>query len=168
MKKILSFIVSLCALVACGTLNQTPEQKAQDEARVQERLDSRRFKVDINFMHPARGGASAVTSPYSLTVNDKEVISFLPYYGVARTVPYGGGNSLNFTGEISEYKELSPRRDRRRFEFVTNNGDERLLYQLDVFGNGKVALTVRSNNRDSIEFDGFLDPDTDPAQEKKE
>lgn len=167
MKKILILLSALCVLAACGTLRQSPEERARAEAQIQERLDSRRYKVDINYMRPLRGASRALTSPYSLTVNGDRVISYLPYFGVAYNVPYGGGKALNFEGKILEYQEATVRGDRRRILFVTNSGEDQLIYQLDVFGNGKASLNVRSRNREAIDFDGFLDPDTDPAEEEK-
>ncbi len=165
MKKILILLSAVCALAACGSLRQSPEERARMEAQVQERLDSRRYQVDINYMRPLRGGSRALTSPYSLTVNGDKVISYLPYFGVAYDVPYGGGKALNFEGKILEYRE-AVRGDRRRILFTTSSGEDELLYQLDVFGNGKASLNVRSRNREAIDFDGFLDPEADPAQKE--
>ena len=168
MKKILAIVATLCGIIACGTLTQTPEELAQDAAKVQQRLDSRRYIVNINYVRPSRGAGSAVTSSYSLTVNEGKVVSYLPYFGVARNLPYGVGNGLNFKGDISNYQELKAPRDRRRILFTTSNGDDTLTYQLDVFDNGRASISVRSNNRDTIDYDGYLDPDTDPAEEAEE
>lgn len=164
MKKILILLSAVCVLAACGSLRQSPEERARMEAQVQERLDSRRYKVEINYMRPLRGASRALTSPYSLTVNEDKVISHLPYFGVAYQVPYGGGKALNFEGKILEYRETAVRGDRRRILFLTSSGEDELIYQLDVFGNGKTTLNVRSRNREAIDFDGFLDPETDPAK----
>ncbi|MBQ9661309.1 MAG: DUF4251 domain-containing protein [Bacteroidales bacterium] len=168
MKKILALAAMICALAACGTVRQSPEERAQTEAKIQERLDSRRFKVDIDYVRPARGGARPANSTYSLTVNGDKVISYLPYFGVAYNIPYGGGKGLNFEGEITDYQDTPIKKDRRRIIFQTSSGEDRLIYQLDVFGNGKASLNVRSGNRDTIDFDGYLDPDTDPAEQEKE
>lgn len=168
MKKILAIAAAIFAIAGCGILHQDPEQSARDAAKVQQRLDSRRYIVNINYVRPSRGAGSAATSSYSLTVNEGKVVSYLPYFGVARNLPYGGGNGLNFKGDISNYQELKAPRDRRRILFTTSNGDDTLTYQLDVFDNGRASLSVRSNNRDTIDYDGYLDPDTDPAEEAEE
>lgn len=166
LKKILAFAAALCALTACGALRQSPEDEARDEALVKERLDARSYKVDINFVRPNRGRARVISDPYSLTVNGDEVISYLPYFGVAYQVPYGGGSGLNFKGKIHDYQELPPTGGHRTFVFTTENEERDVLnYRLEVFPNGKASLTVTSRNRDTIDYQGYLDPDKDPSEE---
>lgn len=168
MKKILILLSAVCMLAACGALRQSPEEAARMQAQVQERLDSRRFKVDISYVLPTRGASRPVTSPYSLTVNGDKLISHLPYFGVAYNVPYGGGKVLNFESSISSYEELPSGRDRRTIVITTDNEEDILVYRLVVFDNGKCSLNVRSRNREPIDFQGNLDPDADPARKEKD
>jgi len=168
MKKVFAIAAALCLLTACGAFRQTPEEIARIETQVQERLDSRRFKVDVTHMQPNRGGFRALSSPYSLTINGDRVFSYLPYFGVAYNVPYGGGNGLHFDSTIDEYAEVAGETDRRTIIFSTRSEEDILLYQLVVFPNGRCTLNVRSRNREPINFQGTLDPDTDPALEKGE
>jgi len=134
------------------------------ESRIQERLDSRNFKVDIDFMIPARGGSRALSSPYSLTLIGNKVISYLPYVGVARNVPYGGGSGMNFESTTDDFTEQAARKDRRVFLFTTRTDEDRMTFKITVFSNGTCSVTVHSENRDPIDYQGQLDPDTDPSK----
>ena len=162
---LISMLAAVLLLAGCGVLSRTPEEKAAEEARtmqlVRQRLAARKYRVDIGFMKPLRGGMQSVTSPYSLTVNGSHLISYLPYIGVAYNLPYGGGKGLNFESEISEYTERWLG-DRHIIVFVTKNDEDVLVYHLEVFDNGSADLNVRSRNRESIDFRGELNPDFDP------
>ena len=52
---------------------------------------------------PMKGGSKHLTSDYSLEIRNDSVYSYLPYFGVAYNVPYGGGKGLNFSAPLSEY-----------------------------------------------------------------
>jgi len=169
-----SLMITLTAAIllvaGCGILQRTPEEQAAEEARVEklvrQRLDARKYKVDIDFMQPLRGGSRPLTSPYSVTVNGTHLISYLPYMGVAYDVPYGGGKALNFESEIQEYVEKA-RNGKRTIEFVTDNGEDVLVYQMVVFDNGRTDLRVQSRKREAIDFRGSLNPDADPDNPDK-
>jgi len=153
-------ICSSCGIA--GTSSERAAERARDERLIQERLDARSFRVDIDRMNPSRGGSRALTSPYSVTVDGNKLISNLPYFGVAYNVPYGGGKVLTFDSEIASYKEEAAGRDSRRIILTTDNGEDVLTYTLLVFTNGKVTLDVVSRNREPVSYQGSLDPDADP------
>lgn len=167
----LFFILALSAmpLAGCAALSRTPEEQAADEARIEQivaqRLEARKYQVSVHFMRPARASARAVDTSYGITVNGTHLVSYLPYFGVAYNVPYGGGKGLNFESEIDEYVE-SARRDRRIIEFTTHNDEDIYLYHLEVFPNGNADLRVRSRNREQIDFQGNLEENFDPDEEE--
>ena len=150
---------------SCGT-PRTAAQKAADDARVEqlvkERLEARSFRVDVDRMLPVRGGSQVLTSPYSVTVDGKRLLSHLPYMGVAYNVPYGGGKVLGFESDIASYREAINGPDSRKIIITTDNGEDFLTYTLIVFTNGKASIDVMSRNREPISFQGALDPDFDP------
>ena len=174
MKRIKLFCcLAAAALFAagCGALFRTPEEMAQEEARIEQlvaqRLSARKYRVNFNFMNPSRGGSRAIDPTYGITVNDKHLISYLPYFGVAYDLPYGGGKGLNFESEIDEYS-VRERRDRQVIEFTTKNDEDIFLYHLEVFPNGRADLRVRSRNREQIDYQGHLDEEFDPDEAETE
>lgn len=161
MKTFLLLAASLLIACACGPLSQTPQEKAAEAARIEsavrDSLDARKFTISVNRMHPRRGQSKALSSPYSLRVDSGRVYSYLPYAGVAYSVPYGGGKALNFDADILEYREDQPRPDRRVIIFSTDNGEDHLIYTITVFDNGKADIDVRARNREGIGFSGEVD-----------
>ncbi len=162
-----SLALAVVLVAGCAALSRTPAEQAAEDARVErlvkQRLKARKYRIEVDFMQPMRGASRVLTSPYSVTVNEKHLVSYLPYMGVAYNVPYGGGKGLNFESEIEEYTEQK-RGDRRIIEFVTDNDEDYLLYHIEVFDNGRADIHVQSRNREAIDFRGTLLPDFDPDE----
>ncbi len=165
-----------CALAAaalllsgCGILGKaSPEEEARTAALVEQRLDARSFRVDIESMSPMRGPRRMLTTPYSVTVHEGKVDSHLPYMGEAYNVPYGGGKVLTFKDDIEQYIEDYSRPDRRIINFTTDNDEDYILYHFEIFPNGKATLRVSSHNRQAIDYMGTVDVDFDPAKPEGE
>ena len=65
-------IIALTAMAVlltagCASLRQTPEEKERIAELVNQRLDQRQFRIDIDYMSPRRGSGQAVSYSYSLT-----------------------------------------------------------------------------------------------------
>lgn len=151
-------------LTGCGVSLSSQEKKALQEqtARaVSQRLDERSYTIVVDYMTPLRGPGRAISSPYSLTVDGTTVDSYLPYVGVARNVPYGGGKVLTFKDEIEEYRDSGFSKDRRTIVFSTDNGEDLIVYTLTVFDNGKASVDVHCRNREDISYRGYLKTEAD-------
>ena len=178
MKKIIHMIgaaaaiaVSAMILTGCSVTSMTPQQKEAEEMRVEEgvykALDSGRYRIGVDTMIPRRGSSQHLTTPYSVTVDGDKLISYLPYFGVAYDVPYGGGKSLNFESTIKEYNRKTGRKGEEVIGLMTDNGEDVLYYQFTIFPNGKTTVDVRAKKRESISFWGELDPDNQPDFDTK-
>ena len=119
-------------------------------------------------MLPSRGGQQALTTPYSVIINDGRITSGLPYIGQAWDLPYGGGKGLNFESPIDGYEQtLAPFGGGRIVVVTTDNEEDYLQYRFEINADGRVNLTVRSQHRETISYRGRLDPYTNPAEKKK-
>ena len=162
MKKFL--IVPLIALLAlavlflsgCGALRQTPEERQRTAELIGQRLDARDYRIDIDYMIPLRGGGRAVSGSYSVRVEGTAVDSHLPYAGVARSVPYGGGKVLTFEDDIDRYEDTGWRDGRREVVLTTDNDEDIIVYTITVFDDGHADIHVHCQNRDDISFRGTV------------
>ena len=106
--KAIRIILSLLLITAMGisTLSaQTKKERKELKKQVVEKLvTSGKYKIDVNRALPARGRSITLTSPYSVEIRNDSVISYLPYYGRAYSIPYGGGEGLNFKAPITDYQ----------------------------------------------------------------
>ena len=141
--KTIRIIFSLLLITAMSmpTLSaQTKKEKKELKKQAVEKLvTSGKYKINVNRALPARGRSVTLTSPYSVEIRNDSVISYLPYYGRAYSIPYGGGEGLNFKAPLTDYKE-------DKFDF-----------SIDVFSNGSSTIFVNMQNRQSISFQGELD-----------
>ena len=92
----------------------------------------------------------------SVTVSGDSIISYLPFFGRAYSVPYGGGKGLNFTAPISEYKAEKDNKGRMQITMLVNNEEDNLTYVLLVFDNGQASIDVRAREREPISYSGEL------------
>ncbi|MBP5486891.1 MAG: DUF4251 domain-containing protein [Bacteroidales bacterium] len=169
MKKIIAIVmaVSLLLLGGCASLRLTPEEKAQMAAQIQENLDNRTFEIDVDHMNPRRGMSQSVTN-YSIKIDGDKIVSHLPYIGAAWNLPYGGGKGLSFEAKISDYIETFPKPDRRVVVLATNNGEDYLVYTMEIFNNGRANIDLRTRNREPISYMGNVLPERPKSSEGKD
>lgn len=157
---IAAFSLAVLLAAGCGATSKTPAEMTAEEKQAYDKvgqlLDSRNYKVEVNYMMPRRGPGKALTDSYSVAVNDEVVDSHLPYAGVAQNVPYGGGKGLTFKDKIEKYTDSGWKNGVRQVVFTTDNGEDVLTYTLRVFNDGTTDLQVESRNRDGISYRGQL------------
>jgi hypothetical protein len=161
MKKISLFISMLLSILLtdCSTSRLTKEEMAEREAAVRYALDNRHFTVDVDYMLPSSGSPRFLNAPYSLFVNDEKIVSYLPYFGRAYSIPYGGGKGLNFNSTITEYTMKQDDNGKTLIDLQTATDEDRYYYHIEVFANGNTLITVSSNQRQQISFQGKLKTD---------
>lgn len=161
MRKILiTSVMALTAwvmLVGCATAEERAARAAEQAKAVKTALQERNYHIAVNRMYPSRGASKIVSSGYSVEVRNDSLISYLPYFGRAYDVPYGGGNGLNFSAPIRNYKESQTKSDLRHIEIDVKNDEDTYLYTLDIFDNGSTDINVRSRQREPISFSGQME-----------
>ena len=152
------FMLLLALLVGIPTLSaqSKKEKKEQKKEAVKKLIESENYKIDVNTAMPMRGHSIPLTSSYSLEIRNDSVISYLPYYGRAYSIPYGGGDGLNFKAVLKEYSMKMDKKGNAVIEFIARNPEDRYEYRVKVFPNGSASIDVNMQNRQSISFQGEL------------
>ena len=150
-------LTALVMLVGCATAEERAARAAEQAKAVKTALQERNYQIAVNRMYPSRGASKIVSSGYSVEVRNDSLISYLPYFGRAYDVPYGGGNGLNFSAPIRNYKESQTKSDLRHIEIDVKNDEDTYLYTLDIFDNGSTDINVRSRQREPISFSGQME-----------
>lgn len=143
-------------LGSCASKEELAARRIELAKKVDTALQERNFKIGVLMMYPPRGGARNVAYGYSLEVRNDSLISYLPYFGRAYDVPYGGGKGLNFTTPVGSYQESMGKNGMRIIEVGTQNEEDRFLYRIEVFDNGQSTIDVLSQNRETISFSGEM------------
>lgn len=95
-----------------ATAQSRSEKKAQTERNVREAINADHYKINVDYMQPMKGRSRALTSDYSIEIRNDSVFSYLPYFGVAYNVPYGGGKGLIFNAPITGYRKESLKKEK--------------------------------------------------------
>lgn len=162
MKKLVFMALAATFMTACGTIQQGGDttKAGRKEARrnmVVQALDNRRYTIGVSAAYPARHPQVILNYGYSLEIAGDTIRSYLPYYGRAYNIPYGGGKALNFTGIISQYAEKRGRQGTRHIEMLTTTDEDTYLYTIDVSDNGYATIDVSAKERERISFSGEME-----------
>jgi len=151
------FIVGLALLVGMAEpvfAQSKQEKKEQKEKELRELLDSGNFKIEVDRALPLNGSAVNLTSSYSLEMRGDSVISFLPYFGRAYSVPYGGGDGLRFSQQVTGKTVEFDHKGTAQIRFETRTDEDSFTYDIKIFSNGSSTIFVQPVNRQSITFHG--------------
>lgn len=153
----------MCAVCLLATLTvaaqSRQEKKEQTERAVRKAIDSNHYKIDVNRVFPMTGNSKSLTSNYSVEIRNDSVFSYLPYFGVAYSAPYGGGKGLIFNTPLSEYKAEYHKKGKVKIDFKVRNDEDSYTYSMTIYPNGSTSIQVRSVNKQSISFQGDMDLD---------
>lgn len=156
----LLFILGIVLLTGGQSLySQTKkEKKEQKEKEIKEMIDERRFTIDVDRALPMGGRTVNLTSPYSLEMRGDSAISYLPYFGRAYSLPYGGGDGLRFEESITDYQSTFNKKGTARIKFVARTKEDTFRFDVQVFSNGSSIINVTPTNRQQITYQGELAP----------
>ena len=156
-KQILMLLLALLVGLPTLSAQSKKEKKEQKKEAVKELIVSENYKIDVNTAMPMRGRSIPLTSLYSLEIRNDSVISYLPYYGRAYSIPYGGGNGLNFKAPLKEYNMKLDKKGNSVITFTARNPEDKFDFRVKVYSNGSTSIDVNTQNRQSISFQGELD-----------
>ena len=158
-KGLLSLAVVLLAVMVlegCATAEERAARAAEHAARVKVALKERHYKMSVDHMYPMKGGSKSVSPSYSVEVRNDSLFSYLPFFGRAYQVPYGGGKGLNFSERIGSYRESLVKNGRRHIEINVRNDEDSYLYVIEVFDNGNSDIEVQAQQRERISYSGEM------------
>ena len=149
-------LLAVTALEGCATAEERAARAAEHAARVKVALTERHYKISVDHMYTMRGGSKSVSSSYSVEVRNDSLFSYLPFFGRAYQVPYGGGKGLNFSERIGSYRESLVKNGCRHIEINVKNDEDSYLYVIDVFDNGNSDIEVQAQQRERISYSGEM------------
>lgn len=162
MKRIVIFIGWMLLAVSCaGAQELTAKQrKAQKEQEMRELIGSRQFRFVARAVIPMSGPRVDLTSVYDLKMDSTSVEAWLPFYGRAYHVEYGGRDGgVKFRGEV---KEMDVRYHQRKkiyqFIFRVDTDKDRYQVRLSAGLSGYADVSISSNNRQNISYYGIIEP----------
>jgi hypothetical protein len=107
----------------------------------------------------AGGGAISLSgATYDLAVTPDSLKSYLPYYGRAYRASFDNDeNGYKFTSKKFTYKTTKRKRGGWDIEMTTKDVNDNVRMTLTISENGYATLSIISNNKQSISYNGYLE-----------
>jgi Domain of unknown function (DUF4251) len=156
MKKLLSIFLVLLVFSACSSQKSTTSTPITNE-QVNKMLEDQSFTFVARQVYPPGGRSRYLTETYTLTVNGNKVVADLPYFGKATQATIGGEGGIKFTSEKYKYEKAPNKKGWKVTIRPEENTDVQVCY-LSVLENGSANLSVSSNSRQTISYDGTIAP----------
>jgi hypothetical protein len=155
MKKLLSILFVILVLSACSSQKSATSSPITNE-QLNKMLEDQSFTFVAQKVNPPSGRSRFLTETYyTLSVNNHKVIADLPYFGRATQPTFGSEGGIRFTSEKYKYEKAPNKKGWRVTIRPEDNTDVQVCY-LSVLENGSASLSVSSNSRQTISYDGTI------------
>jgi len=149
MNKLIVFFVFM---TSCSGMKNT-------QANIQElthKIQNRDYTVLVNYANPMRGKQIYLTSQYDLRIKKDSAFSYLPFFGIAYSAPYGGGEGgIKFSEPMINYSIKSNKKSTGwDIHFKVKAKEDEYEIFLNISNNGSATFSVNSINKQVISFDG--------------
>jgi len=175
LKKII-VCVFMMSFFACGFAQQTHKKVQREKNRIEKQhqieklINSREF-VFIATRALPQGGSTIdlTTNSNSVKFHPEKIESYMPFFGRAYNIEYGGDGGIKFAGKPKEYNVMA-RKGGKGFEVNVTVAVTRDNYQLTLFVSpeGSATLTINSNERSTISYYGDISKFEKPVEKSVE
>jgi hypothetical protein len=157
-KSILFLFIAItsCLYIGHAQDGQKEKQLSKDIA-IKNLVDSQNFVFVAQSALPTRGALRQLTSYYDIAISRDSVVSYLPYFGRAYSVPYNSTDiGLKFTSTKFEYTKTVDKKGRWNILIKPKDYSEARELSFQIFNNGSATLRIISLNREPISFQGYI------------
>lgn len=154
-------MTTLFCFILGNTFAQEKSVKAQGSnetinmSSIEELLNSKTFEFIANTAYPASGTPkNLVGSSYSVSFSPEMIISNLPFYGRGYSgMAMGRDKGMRFQGKPEKFS--IEKKKEYEVKTIVNDGDT-FEISLSVSDSGYATLTISSNNRGTISYQGEI------------
>lgn len=141
------------------------EQELKKQKEIEALIDSKNFVFEAQKAIPQGGRLLNLDyNTYFLKFNETKTTCDLPFFGRAFNVAYGGDGGIKFEG-VPENTKIEKSKKKYTVRTTVKGKDDVYNLLLNVFFNGGASLSINSNNRGSISYDGEVEaPKTDEVK----
>lgn len=135
------------------------EKKLQKEKAMYELLDSGQFRFIASSARSSLGNFNNLGTNYELKFDSLNLKAYLPYYGRAYSVPYGGSEGVKFELQAEKIeKEWNKKKQLFTFRTEVSDKTDSYLMYLTTGLSGYADLKITFRNRQPISYYGTIEP----------
>jgi Domain of unknown function (DUF4251) len=162
-----TIVISAVLLIVFSITNVFCQEKSKKQIKEAKKLEkqkqiallveSKEFVFNVRRVIPQGGQLFNPTSPYSVEFKPELVNSHLPYIGRGfGGIGYGGDEGMIFEGKPSVF---SVEKTKKGYQIKTEvqGKNDTFTMLLIVYSEGNGYLTINSNNRSPISYDGDIE-----------
>jgi hypothetical protein len=132
------------------------EKKLDKQKQIALLVESKEFVFVADRVMPQSGRAINLTTVYNVDFHPEWIKSDLPFFGRAFSgVGYGGDEGMKFEGKPTLFQVEKTKKGHQIKAEVRGNSDFYSM-NLSVYSDGNAYLTINSNNRSTISYDGEI------------
>lgn len=148
------------AMAAGGQELTRKEQRDQKEQEIKQLIESRQFRFLARAVLPMSGPRIDLTSTYDLQLDSTTVEAWLPFFGRAYHVEYGGRDGgIKFKEEVEKIDvDYNKRKKLYRISMDVDTEKDNYRVHISAGLSGYADVSISSNNRQSISYYGIIEP----------
>lgn len=141
------------------------EQELKKQKEIEALIDSKNFVFEAQKATPQGGRLLNLDyNTYFLKFNETKTTCDLPFFGRAYNVAYGGDGGIKFEG-VPENVRIEKGKKKIIVRATVKGKDDVFDLLFTIFYDGGASLSVTSNNRAPISYDGEVEaPKTDDVK----
>lgn len=133
------------------------EQKLEEQKQIALLVESKEFVFSAVRVIPQSGSTLILTSEFNVELHANFIKSFLPFIGRGFSgIGYGGDEGMKFEGKPTIY-QIEKTKKGYQIKIEVRGKTDFYSMMLIVYYNGSAYLTINSNNRSPISYDGTID-----------
>lgn len=162
MKKHLLIIASLVftfmTFIGCGASQSAAEKEAK-AMEISEKVNAPDFTFNAKYAYPTGFNSMYLSPYYMLKVSADTVQAYLPYFGRAYTAPMNPSEGgIKFISTNFDYQvDKGEKEGNWIVQIKTNDQNQEIVLNLDIWGNGSARLSVTDPSRQPISFQGDIE-----------
>ncbi|MBS7231486.1 DUF4251 domain-containing protein [Flavobacterium psychroterrae] len=132
------------------------ERDSQKQKETEALINSKKFDFEAQKVTP-QGGRMIILdyNTYFLKFDTEKTTGDLPFFGRAFNVAYGGDGGIKFEG-IPENIKIEKKKKSYIVKATVKGKDDVYNLMFTIFSDGGGTLSINSNNRASISYDGEI------------
>ncbi len=152
-KSAITLCVALLLAVSTGAFSQDA-----DAVAIKNMVDSQRYVFVAQIALPMGGRSRHLDASYDVKIKKDTIIAYLPYYGRSYNAGYGGSDGgIDFTSKDFKYTKEDGKKGGWTVTISPKDvKDPSQKLVLSITESGSAYLTVSSNNRQNISFNGYI------------